>query len=140
MICVVLIAHYVASFGLFWFGLLSWLEWIGVFRSNRVGWSQEKCKFEYTVKVVQTRGCGKCVENAQGSPRLGTNGTWLQLVRSCAFLLDSVSLISRVKQMRGVATGFPKRECAARSCEDSNGVNNYNIQTKELDLMCELKY
>ena len=39
------------------------------------------------VKVVLNLAAEKCGKSAE-FPRPGTNGTWLQLIRSCAFLLD----------------------------------------------------
>ena len=64
------------------------LDKLGVVEVNRVGWSQEKCKFEYTVKVMQTR-LQKMHRKSAEFLKLETNRTWLQLIRSCAFLLDS---------------------------------------------------
>ena len=40
-----------------------------------------------------------------GFPRLGTNGTWLQLVRRCTFLLDPGVLISECRSV-GMHQGF----------------------------------
>ena len=41
------------------------------------------------VRVVPKAWLRKSVGNYAQSPRLNTNGTWLQLIRSCAFLFDS---------------------------------------------------
>ena len=52
-----------------------------------IGRGQEKWEFEYTVKVVPNLAAEKCGKSAE-CPRPGTNRTRLQLIRSCAFLLD----------------------------------------------------
>ena len=52
-----------------------------------IGRGQEKWEFEYTVKVVLNLAAEKCGKSMEFT-RPGTNGTWLQLIRSCAFLLD----------------------------------------------------
>ena len=46
-------------------------------------------RWKSTVKVVPKAWLQKSVGNYAESPRLNTNGTWLQLIRSCTFLLDS---------------------------------------------------
>ena len=47
-----------------------------------------------------------------GFPRLGTNGTWLQLVRSCAFLLDPDVLISKCQSAKMHQDFLMQRMCA----------------------------
>ena len=59
-----------------------------------IGRGQEKWEFEYTVKIVLNLAVEKCRKSV-GSSRPRTNGTQLQLIRSCAFLLDPGVLISR---------------------------------------------
>ena len=52
---------------------------------------------------------GKCVE----FPRLETNGTWLQLVRSCAFLLDPGVPISECQSVE-MHWEIPMQEVCAK--------------------------
>ena len=76
---------------------------------------KEKWQFEYTVKVVPNLGAekhGKCV----GFLRLETNRTWLQLVRSCTFLLDPGVPIFRVSKCRN-ALGDPNARSVCQSVE-----------------------
>ena len=64
-----------------------------------------------SVKVVLNLAVEKCGKSA-GFPRLGTNGTWLQLVRSCAFLLDPGVPISKCQSV-GMRQGFLMRGMCA---------------------------
>ena len=50
---------------------------------------------------------------SMGFPRLGTNGTRLQLVRSCAFLLDPGVPISE-SQSAGMCQDFPVQGICAK--------------------------
>ena len=89
------------------------------------------------VRVVQT-GLRARIGKRRVSEK--TNGTWLQLVRSCA--LSTVLWVPdfRSRSMRE-SSGFPR--VARRGwVSDERGYwfLNYNIQTKELNLMCELIY
>ena len=63
------------------------------------------------VKVVPNLAVEKCGKSA-GFPRLGTNGTQLQLVRSCAFLLDPGVPISKCQSAEVHWNFLMQRMCA----------------------------
>ena len=93
---------------------------------------------EHRVLELCKQGCGLELENAWVSEK--TNGTWLQLVRSCA--LSTVLWVPdfRSRSMQE-SSGFP-RVVRREWVSDERGYwfLIHNIQTEVLDLMCELIY
>ena len=83
------------------------------------------------------KGCRLELENAWVSKM--TNGTWLQLVRSCA--LSTVWLVPDFKlQSLRESSGYPWVACRGRVEIRGYCFLIYNIQTEVLNLMCELIY
>ena len=66
---------------------------------------------QLSVKVVLNLAVEKCRKSA-GFPRLGTNGTQLQLIRSCAFLLDPGVPISKCQSAEVHQDFLMQRMCA----------------------------
>ena len=71
----------------FWMGLdcMAWQD------DSRMG--QGKWTFEYIIRVMQIAGGWTGIRKYMDFQR-GTNGTWLQLLRSCTLSPDLLSLIS----------------------------------------------
>ena len=85
------------------------------------------------VRVMQN-GCGLELENTWVSKK--TNGTWLQLVRSCT--LSTVLWVPDFKVWKGMDI---HRLCIEGECQRRGyWFLIHNNQTKVLDLMCKLIY
>ena len=89
-------------------------------------------------------GCGlesEKVQEMHGVSEGRTNGTWLQLVRSCAVPIDC-----GVPDLRGGSdgcagwVGVSDAELHYKLEDEEYMELTYNIRTELLDLMCELKY
>ena len=101
--------------------------------SFNLGWRLQKLQVLESCK----KGCRLELENAQVCEM--TNGTWLQLVRSCA--LSTVQLVPDFK-LRSLQESSRYPQVVHRGRVEIRGYCFliYNIQTEVLDLMCELIY
>ena len=64
--------------------------------------------------------CGVHAECVRGFSERGTNGTWLQLVRSCAIQFNPEFLISKVWADAQGATGYYSGGCMTRRLLDED--------------------
>ena len=81
-------------------------------------------------KGLNSERRGKVYGVHAGISERGTNGTWLQLVRSCTVQFDQVFLISKLRADARGATGYRSGGCTMRRLLDEVEKLYYNIRTE----------